>query len=31
MFHQLFDLLPNYIDDWIDSTMVADAIARPSG
>jgi len=29
MFHQLFDLLPNYIDDWIDSTMVADAIARP--
>ncbi|MCB9796031.1 MAG: MFS transporter [Alphaproteobacteria bacterium] len=29
MFHQLFDLLPNYIDDWVDSTMVADAIARP--
>lgn len=29
MFHQLFDLLPNYIDDWVDSTMVADAVARP--
>ena len=29
MFHQLFDLLPNYIDDWVDSSMVADAIARP--
>ncbi|MCB9766400.1 MAG: MFS transporter [Alphaproteobacteria bacterium] len=29
MFNQLFDLLPNYIDDWIDSSMVADAVARP--
>lgn len=29
MFHQLFDLLPNYIDDWIDSSGVANAIAAP--
>ncbi len=29
MFHQLFDLLPNYIDDWVDSSMVANAVAKP--
>ena len=29
MFHQLFDLLPNYIDDWVDSSGVAQAIAAP--
>jgi dipeptide/tripeptide permease len=29
MFHQLFDLLPNYIDDWVDSTMIADQVAAP--
>lgn len=29
MFQQLFDLLPNYIDDWIDSRGVAAAIAAP--
>ena len=29
MFHQLFDLLPNYIDDWIDSRHVAAAVAAP--
>ncbi len=29
MFYQLFDLLPNYIGDWVDSSMVADALAKP--
>jgi len=29
MFFQLFDLLPNYIDDWVDSSMVATAVAEP--
>lgn len=29
MFNQLFDLLPNYIDDWVDSRGVAQAIAAP--
>ncbi|MCA9566418.1 MAG: MFS transporter [Myxococcales bacterium] len=29
MFHQLFDLLPNYIDDWVDSSGVANAVAAP--
>ncbi len=29
MFHQLFDLLPNYIDDWVDSRGVAQTVARP--
>ncbi len=27
MFHQLFDLLPNYIDDWVDSSNVLAVIA----
>ncbi len=27
MFHQLFDLLPNYIEDWVDTSMVAAALA----
>ncbi|MEM6959295.1 MAG: MFS transporter, partial [Myxococcota bacterium] len=26
MFYQLFDILPNFIDDWIDSRHVADAL-----
>lgn len=26
MFYQLFDILPNFIDDWIDSRAVADAL-----
>ena len=29
MFHQLFDLLPNYLEDWIDSSGVASSIAAP--
>lgn len=29
MFHQLFDLLPNYISDWVDTSMVTDAIVAP--
>jgi dipeptide/tripeptide permease len=29
MFYQLFDLLPNYIDDWVDSSMVYTAFAAP--
>ena len=29
MFNQLFDILPNFIADWIDSSGPADAIARP--
>ena len=29
MFHQLFDLLPNYISDWVDSSMVTSALAAP--
>jgi proton-dependent oligopeptide transporter, POT family len=31
MFQQLFDLLPNAIDDWIDSRSVAGAIRRVFG
>jgi MFS family permease len=30
MFNQLFDLLPNYIDDWVDSRGVFDAILAPA-
>ncbi len=26
MFYQLFDILPNFIDDWVDSRAVADAL-----
>ena len=26
MFYQLFDILPNFIDDWIDSRSIADAL-----
>jgi dipeptide/tripeptide permease len=29
MFYQLFDLLPNYIDDWIDSRSVHDMVLAP--
>lgn len=29
MFNQLFDLLPNYIDDWVDSSGVAQAVVAP--
>ncbi len=29
MFYQLFDLLPNYINDWVDSRAVAEALVRP--
>ncbi|MCO4762395.1 MAG: MFS transporter [Myxococcales bacterium] len=29
MFHQLFDLLPNFIDDWVDSRGVIDSVVRP--
>ena len=29
MFYQLFDLLPNFISDWVDSSMVLDAVVRP--
>ena len=29
MFYQLFDLLPNFIDDWVDSSMVLTATAAP--
>lgn len=29
MFHQLFDLLPNFIDDWVDSRGVIDVLVRP--
>lgn len=29
MFYQLFDLLPNYIHDWVDSRGVANALVRP--
>ncbi len=29
MFHQLFDLLPNYIDDWVDSRGVMSAVVAP--
>jgi proton-dependent oligopeptide transporter, POT family len=29
MFHQLFDLLPNYISDWVDTSMVTQAIVAP--
>lgn len=29
MFNQLFDLLPNYIDDWVDSRDVAQTVIAP--
>ena len=29
MFNQLFDLLPNFIDDWVDSSMVLNAVVAP--
>jgi len=29
MFYQLFDLLPNFITDWVDSSAVLDALVRP--
>ena len=29
MFYQLFDLLPNFITDWVDSSDVYDSIATP--
>ncbi len=29
MFYQLFDLLPNFIDDWVDSSDIYAAIAVP--
>lgn len=29
MFYQLFDLLPNYITDWVDSRGVASALVKP--
>lgn len=29
MFYQLFDLLPNYIVDWVDARGVADTLVRP--
>ncbi len=29
MFYQLFDLLPNFITDWVDSTDVYNAVAVP--
>jgi hypothetical protein len=29
MFHQLFDILPNFIDDWVDSSGALNAVARP--
>lgn len=31
MFHQLFDLLPNYIDDWVDSSGAASVVAWAFG
>jgi dipeptide/tripeptide permease len=29
MFYQLFDLLPNFITDWVDSSAVLDTLVRP--
>jgi len=29
MFNQLFDLLPNYIEDWVDSSAVLTAVVAP--
>lgn len=29
MFYQLFDLLPNFIDDWVDSSSVHQAVVGP--
>jgi MFS family permease len=29
MFFQLFDILPNFIEDWVDSSGPANAIAKP--
>ena len=31
MFYQLFDILPNFIDDWIDSRAVANALKESVG
>ncbi|MCH5377943.1 MAG: MFS transporter, partial [Planctomycetes bacterium] len=31
MFYQLFDILPNFIDDWVDSRSAADALAAVLG
>ena len=31
MFYQLFDILPNFIDDWVDSRGAADAVAGTIG
>lgn len=31
MFHQLFDLLPNYIEDWVDSSMLVSAMTSVTG
>lgn len=30
MFNQLFDLLPNFIDDWVDSRSILSAFMNPS-
>jgi len=29
MFYQLYDLLPNYIEDWVDSRAIYSAVAEP--
>lgn len=29
MYYQIFDLLPNFIDDWVDSRGIYDAVAVP--
>jgi dipeptide/tripeptide permease len=29
MFHQLFDILPNFIDDWVDTRAPLQTVARP--
>lgn len=29
MFFQLFDLLPNFLEDWVDSTMIQQAVVVP--
>ncbi len=31
MFYQLFDILPNFIDDWVDSRSAADSLAAVLG
>lgn len=30
MYHQLFDLLPNFIDDWVDSRAIASSVITPA-